>query len=329
MYAVLAGKAAAQRKLPIAPVIQRHYANYLCGSYLGCDVQTLPEAVCVDTGRECGYGTVPVEKSPFTGGAVRPWKLKFGDREYTARDIHSIFYGRSHLVFGFTADERLDAVPWDHMPDYCALVAGDALEVFGPGERPLAYVLGWMCHVVGDSLIKSVHPGVDLTLLNGKYTPQNRPIQDLVTFHEIGRKELGLNWRAMLTDLADTPVEPVQTHYMRCTAPHGQLAKQFSSSWKAEREKLLLTVLAENRRYLRVLNPQWLAELELRQTPNGLDCSESLNKQTGGLHYSEMVALAEKANFRHALSQIAEAIADLFAAVIQRQPRLKKLQPNP
>lgn len=45
MYAVLGEKAARQRKLPVAPIIQRHYASYLCGSYLGCDIQTLPEAV--------------------------------------------------------------------------------------------------------------------------------------------------------------------------------------------------------------------------------------------------------------------------------------------
>ncbi len=32
MFAILAGKAAVQNKLPIAAVIHRHYASYLCGS---------------------------------------------------------------------------------------------------------------------------------------------------------------------------------------------------------------------------------------------------------------------------------------------------------
>ena len=42
MYAMLGARVAEHRRLPIVPVIKRHYASYLCGSYLGCDVQTLP-----------------------------------------------------------------------------------------------------------------------------------------------------------------------------------------------------------------------------------------------------------------------------------------------
>ena len=68
MYAVLGAKAAAARRLPVAPIIQRHWASYLAGAYLGADIQTMPEAICVDTGKEVGYGTVPLEKSPLTGG---------------------------------------------------------------------------------------------------------------------------------------------------------------------------------------------------------------------------------------------------------------------
>jgi len=183
MYAILGGKAAEHRKLPIVPLIYRHYATYLCGAYLGCDIQTMPEVVCVDTGKEVGYGTAPLEKNPLTGGAVRPWTLKFDGREYRPREIHRTFYGRSHLVFGWDKAERVHTVPWDHLADYCAAVADDAVELFGPGERQLAYLFGWMAHIVGDSLIKSVQPGIELDLLDGKYTPRNRPIQDLVTFH--------------------------------------------------------------------------------------------------------------------------------------------------
>lgn len=325
MYAILGGKAASQRKLPIAPLIHRHWASYLCGSYLGCDIQTLPEAVCTDTGKEVGYGTVPVERSPLTGGAVRPWTLRCGGKQYTARDIHTLFYGRSHVVFGWSGEQRKQVIPWDHLADYCALVAGDAIDRFGPGERPLAYVFGWMTHVVGDSLIKSVRPGITLNLLNGKYTPENRPIQDLATFHEVGRKELQLNWHALFADLADTPVEPVQLHYMRVAQPQGKLARDFPNGWEPEREELLRIVLAENRRYLRSLIAVWLKELELRQGPAGPECHPALSKQAGGLTYTQMIELADRARFRNALWQMAEAIADLFEAVVRRQPALRKL----
>ena len=316
MYAVLGARAASARRLPVAPLLRRHWADYLCGAYLGCDIQTLPEAVCLDTGREVGYGTVPLEKSPITGGAVRPWKLAFAGREYTARDIHRLFYGRSHLIFGWSGDELRLQEPWDHLPDYFACAAGDARTIFGPGGRPLAYLFGTLAHIVGDSLIKSVQPGLTLHLLDGRYTPRNRPIQDLVTFHEVGRKELKLDWPGLFANLAAAPVEPLQSHVMRVGEARGELGRCFRDGWRPDLLPLLDVVMAENRRYLKALIPGWLKELELERAGSGWDCSEPM-RAASGLHYAEMVALADKAGFRHALWQIGEAVADMFAAVVQ------------
>jgi hypothetical protein len=309
-YAILAAQEAERRGLEIAPLLRRHRASYLCGSYLGCDIQTLPEAVCVDTGREVGYGTASVTKSPITGGPVRPWKLVFGGREYTARDIHTLFYGRSHLVFGWSREEQNLQEPWDHLDEYFGWAAEDALTLFG-GERPLAYVLGTLAHIVGDSLIKSVHPGLNLKLLDGQYTPRNRPIQDLVTVHEVGRKELKLDWPALLNELAAAPVEPVQAHVMRVGERRGELGRHVPDGWRPNLAPLLNAVMEKNRGYLKVLIPQDLEELRLEETPNGLDCSAKLRDITG-LHYSEMVTMANKAGFRDALQRIGAAIADLF-----------------
>ena len=52
-----------------------------------------------------------------------------------------------------------------------------------------------------------------------------------MTFHEIGIKELGLNWPALLCDLVDAPIEPLQAHYMRVGKACGQLANSFSRGW--------------------------------------------------------------------------------------------------
>jgi hypothetical protein len=82
LFAILGLKAAAARKLPMTALAAQHQASFLAGAYLGSDIQTLPEAVCVDSGREIGYGTVPMEKSPITGGPVRPWFLTLKDRSY-------------------------------------------------------------------------------------------------------------------------------------------------------------------------------------------------------------------------------------------------------
>ena len=325
MYAILASKAAEHRKLPIATLIHRHYASYLCGGYLGCDIQTTPAAVCVDSGKDVGYGSGPVEKSPLTGGEVRPWSLEFDGESYRPRDIHRTFYGRSHLVFGWAAADRKQSVPWDHLPDYCAAAVQDAIELFGPGERKLAYLFGWMAHIVGDCLIKSVQPGIELELLDGKYTPKNRPIQDLVSYHEIGVKEFGLNWPALLSDLAETPVEPVQLHYMRVSKPRGELAAHFSNAWSPHLAPLLESVLKENRRYQAIRNPRLIQLYRLKKVRDEWKCSEELSRKSGWLSYAEMVELADKADFRHALWNMGEAIVKLFEQVINRSPGLQAL----
>ncbi|MEO1997687.1 MAG: hypothetical protein ABGZ17_20690 [Planctomycetaceae bacterium] len=319
MYAILGARAAQSRSLVVAPVIQRNFASYLAGAYLGCDIQTLPAALCVQTGEEVGYGSQIPERSPITGGPVRPWTLTHNDVQYTPADIHRIFYGRSHAVFGWNKRDTKHLVPWDHLPDFVANVVGDVIELFGPGERRLAYVLGWSTHIVGDALIKSVQPGIDLHLLNGKYTPQNRPIQDLVTFHEIGRQELGLNWENHLADLVDTPVEHAQCHYMRVSRARGRLAREFPNAWAPELQDLLLKVMAENRRYQRIRNTRLLKQLALRRRGGQWQCSDELSRRTGGLSYTDMVTLAQRSGFRRALWQMGEAIQQLWQDVINRQ----------
>jgi len=322
--AVLGLKAAAHRKLPLVSVAQRHFASYLAGAYLGCDIQVMPEAICVDTGREVGFGTVPLEKSPITGNAVRPFRLATPEGPLSPYQVHATFYGRSHLVFGWTKHDAGLQVPWDHLPDYFAAAIADAFTLFGPGERPLAYALGWIVHVVSDSLIKSIQPGIDLNLVDGKYTPRNRPIQDLVTFHEFGIKEFHLRWPVLFADLAETPVEPLQLHYMRATAPRGELARVFPDGWVPEAEPTLRAVLAENRRYVRHHADDVLASMELHETAHGLECSESV-RETTGLSYAEILEVSKQANFRHALWQLGEQIGEMFAAVSQRSLKLAAL----
>lgn len=85
IYAVLTEQKLRSTHPRIAVLLKRQWASYLCGAYLGCDIQTLPEAVCVDTGEEVGYGTVPITKSPLTGGAVKEWELAFEDHKYRPR----------------------------------------------------------------------------------------------------------------------------------------------------------------------------------------------------------------------------------------------------
>ena len=325
-YAMLAAKEAQRRELPVAPIIQRHFASYLAGSYLGSDIQTLPGFICRDSGQPVGYCGMRLPNSPITGGPLDPWTLKFKGTTYSPAKLCDIFYGRGHLVFGWRKGEPSYVVSWDRMPQFLADVVCDAVEMFGSGTRPIAYVFGWLAHIVGDSLIKSVQPGVTLHLLDGKYTPRNRPIQDLVCFHEVGRSELKVDWRKLLDALVNTPVEPIQCHFMRVAPARGKLAKDFPDGWTPERRELLLKVMAENRRYQRIRNARTLKQLELRHESGVWQCSEELSRRTGGLSYREMVDMAGQANFRHALWQIGQGIAEVFEQVCQRQPAVEPLR---
>ncbi len=323
LYAILALKAASARRSPVAAVASRHFPSYLAGAYLGCDIQTLPAAQGLHTGRRSGYAKLPAGVTEIDGEPVRQWTLEHEGESHTPGDIHGLFYGRSHLILGWKPGERARAVPADHLPDYFAAALDDAVEWFGPGERQLAYFFGWICHVVGDALIKSVLPGLDLQLLNGTYTPENRPIQDLVSFHEIGVKELGVNWRGLLADVCETPVESIQPHYMRCAVRRGRLGDLFPDAWEPGREALLRKVLVENRAHLKVWLRKVFADLELTRSADVWECRPELSRKAKGLRYVEMVALADKAGFRAALWRIAESIADAFDELVQRSERFE------
>ncbi len=323
LYAVLALKASEARGNPIAAILRRNHASYLAGAYLGCDIQTLPAAIGLRSGTESGYAKLPAGVIEINGEPVRQWRLESGGKAFTPGEIHALFYGRAHLILGWPASQRDRSVPSDHLPDYFAATVDDAVELFEPGERKLAYLFGWICHTVGDAMIKSVIPGADLKLLNGTYTPENRPIQDLVSFHEIGRKELGLDWRALLSDACETPVEDIQPHYMRCAPRRGRLGELFPDAWEPGREALLRQVMAKNREHLKVWLQRALRDLELKRSGDEWECRPELSRQAGGLDYREMVETAEKAGFRKALWRIAERIAGTFDETVERAETLR------
>ncbi len=327
-YALLALKAAKARKLPVSGVIENHLSSYLAGAYLGCDVQTLPAAICKDTGEPVGYGSSPIEKSPITGGDIEPFKLEVADREFIPREIHDLFYGRTHLILGWQKEAPEDLkIPLSSLLDYSMDVTSDTIDLFGPGRRSLAYVMGWLTHVTGDGLIKSVIDGINLHLLDGKYTAKNRPIQDLISFNDIGIGELKLDWAALLDDLATTPVEPIQLHYMRCAERQGRLGAHFEIGWAPELSSVLQKVLEENRRYQQIRNARLIDQLTVRNVGDGsLACDAELSQLTGGMSYHEMQEAAEKANFRHALWQMGEIIADFFEKMTEREEKLQELK---
>jgi hypothetical protein len=194
-------------------------------------------------------------------------------------------------------------------------------------ERRLAYALGWMVHIVGDSLIKSVQPGIRMHLLDGVYTPRNRIVQDQFTFHVVGR-ELGVDWENTFREMAATPVEPLQPRYMRVAERQGALGRVFDEGWKPELHPLLEAVLAENRRWL----PRHTQDvLKVVHLTDGKASADAV-RISGGLQHEEMLAMAEAASMRGTLLTIADECAALFERVIHLVPAWKalpKVKPEP
>jgi len=315
-YAVLALREMKQRGHSFVDLIERHLPSYLAGTYLAADVMTLPGGYCTQCGGEYGYSSSRPDTCPVDGAVVEPYLLKHEGEQYAPKEILRRFYGRSHLTFGwYVEDEQGLVIRWDELPDYLDACLVDCLEFYPLEERSRSYVLGWMAHVVSDALIKSKQPGLDLHLLNGTYTPENRPIQDLYSFHEVGQRELGLDWATLLKDLAETPVEPIQLHCMRITSPRGKLAQRFPEGWIPQCEGLMLKVMAENRRFMRIYKRDILHEVELHEGPNGLECNEAQSRKANGTTWPEMIRMCEAANFRSALDYIGKSIADLFEQV--------------
>jgi hypothetical protein len=306
-YGLLVARELQRRTSAVAPLLDRHRPDFLCGCYLGCDIQCMPEARCRDTGREVGFGTVPLDASPITGGPVAPWSLEHAGESYRPDVIHRLFYGRSHLVFGWKGDDVALRVPWEHLADYCSLAIRDAADT----ERSLAYAIGWMVHIAGDSLIKSVQPGITMRLLDGVYTPRNRILQDRFAFHVIGR-ELAVDWPGTFRDMAATPVEPFQCHCMRIDEPSGELARVFAAGWRPELEPLLQAVLTENRRWL----PHHADDVLRSVRPD----DEESRRASGGLTHDAMLALAEAAGMRRTLDVITAEAVDLIERTLERVP---------
>lgn len=321
MYAVLGAKAVSARNLPIAPLLHRHEATYLCGAYLGADIQTLPNGTDLATSLPFGYGTLPASVTVRDGRDIRPYQLIHDGRTYDSRTLTDLFYGRSHLTLGWTATDLGLSVPWDHLPDYAAAVIEDTPRIHGPGERAIAYLFGWMAHIVGDAMIKGVRSGLTMKLLNGLYTPENRPIQDLVTYHEIGMRELGIHWPDLLHDLATTPAETIQHHYMRVGKRQGLLGQRYPVGWRPELADLLSALTKANRWYFPHWVRQIVEQLKLVKDDRGeWQCASQLSQKAGGVSYREMTELAEEANLRQTLWEIGEAIADLFQAIVEIAP---------
>jgi len=125
--------------------------------------------------------------------------------------------------------------------------------------------------------------------------------------------------------VVDCPIEPLQAHYMRVGQAQGHLGNKFKAGWEPQRLTVLLEVMAENRRYQRIRNGRILKQLALKKTDKGLQCDKILSERAKGLKYPEMLELAEKANFRHALWQMGEAIADIFSEVVRLMPEMNEV----
>ena len=316
-YAILGRQAVLEKAPQIALLIDEHLDSYLAGAYFGADIMTLPGGRCIVCGGEYGYGGNHPDRCPEDHIPLHPYTLTFDGVSYKPQRIHRMFYGRSHLLFGWQKEQAKFRLEWSQLPDYFEAVVADTFNFYRRPERRVAYVMGWISHVIGDALIKSIQPGLDLYLLNGTYTSQNRPIQDLFSFHYFGRTECQIDWADLMFNLAETPVESVQAHFMRLTQPCGKLAEKFPEGWLPQHKQLLYVVMGENRRYQKIRTLRLLQQLEL--DPVTQSCDPELSRITGGLAFEEMMRMAEAAKFRQTLAYIGESVGKFLFSSCSKQ----------
>jgi len=135
----------------------------------------------------------------------------------------------------------------------------------------------------------------------------------------------GLHWYDMSNGPA--PAYSGDNYPLRIGAANGLVAYQGKTLATLRGDYVLLDRHERHR----------LAELPVRhvgsrrhrnKNRSGWLCDMELSRRTGSMTYQQIVAMADKANFRHALWQMGEVIADLFEQVMERQPLLQNLPIN-
>ena len=91
-----------------------------------------------------------------------------------------------------------------------------------------------------------------------------------------------LDWKKLFEDMAGTPIEAIQPHYMRIACAGGTLGKTYAEGWKPEDAGLLQAVLKENHRWLTHHAQDVLSDMALTQGPEGPAVSENVSRTTGG-----------------------------------------------
>ena len=122
-------------------------------------------------------------------------------------------------------------------------------------------------------------------------------------------------------------MELSQIHYMRIGQPYGLLGQMHPYVWDPRTEGLLREVLKQNRVYQKVRNPRLLEKYKLIHSNGEWNCDFSLSEIANHLSYSQMVKVAEQANFRSHVDTIAEIICELFEQVFQLSTSLVSVRP--
>jgi len=213
-YAVLGAQAATARRLPVAPLLRRHWASYLCGAYLGCDIQTFPKQCVWTRAAKSGTAWCRWPESPHRRRGPAMEALLDG-REYTRVTSTGCFTGdRTWSLAGARRNStcRNPGTIWPITSRARPLTRGPAL-----ARANVRWPISSHARARGRRQSHQVRPRrPEAAFTRRQYTPRNRPIQDLITFHEVGRKELNLNWARPAGGSRWLPaVESLQPHTMR------------------------------------------------------------------------------------------------------------------
>ena len=105
------------------------------------------------------------------------------------------------------------------------------------------------------------------------------------------------------------------------------LGQMYPYVWDPINEGLLREVLKQNRAYQKVRNHRLLDKYKLTRINGEWNCDLRLSEIANQLTYSQMVELAEQAEFRSHVDTIAEIICELYEQVFQLSTSLVSVRP--
>lgn len=319
----------------VARIAAAHLPSVYAGAYEGADCQIMPLALCDGCGRVVGLGHLPdVPLCEYCGGTLRPYRFHFAGQDWDALSLHGAFYVRSHLGLPVSSPHSdRSHLPLDATRSVWRNVLCDAFTTAHAGplisadpgrwEWAVAFVLGWITHVVADLVMKGFWPETvtDTSFVDGLYGPKSRMAWEHLILSTLC-DEMGISGEGLLYGLPGGDDNGIMLHYMMVNEPARYTHWDPPvPNWPArpDQHDLLSAHLVAHRAFFAVLplTSQFVAGQHGSRPPGERTPVHRLEQFTlDGMDAAELIALARRSGAPEALARIVDlAVAETKRAL--------------